>query len=529
MRALALAHILALVVVVASCTRDKDDKGGRSATTGEPASTQAAATVRRGGTLLVALARNPSNFDPMVQGDVYSGAIAGNVFEGLYKYGESYTPQPWLAERVEQPDELTWVFHLRNGIKFHDGTELDAEAVKFSMDRIRQNPQSPRYRDAQEIVETAVEDRYTFRLTLRDPFAPLPTRLTGGLGAVVSPAAVKRMGDDRFALQPVGTGPFRFGEWKHDSHVRLGRFDGYWRTGADGRPLPYLDAVEWRIITEPTINLTALQSGDVHVAGVRDQDLPLVSRDPNLVLAWDRRAASGYFGLFLTINRPPFDNKALRQAVAYAIDREEIIRVIYEGNAVVSHGPIPPSLSWAVDPEYKPYTYNPQKAREKLAEGGRPGGFEFEHWIAAGDSQRQQEAELIQAQLARVGIRMRIEQGDFNGVVGPKLLNGESNAYAVSHNTGLDPDTVLSMAYLTGNPFPYSNERVDALIKQGRRTTNIHERAPIYKEMVRLIMEDSPYIFTVHFVGRFIGNKKVQGWSFGPRLATGYAEHWLAE
>jgi peptide/nickel transport system substrate-binding protein len=124
---------------------------------------------------------------------------------------------------------------------------------------------------------------------------------------------------------------------------------------------------------------------------------------------------------------------------------------------------------------------------------------------------------------------MRIEQGDFNGVVGPKLLKGESNAYAVSISTGLDPDTAVSTVFLTGNPVPYSNEQVDALIRQGRRTTNIHERAPIYKEVVRLIMEDSPYIFTLHGVGRFTGNKKVQGWSFGPRLATGYAEHWLAE
>ena len=512
-------------LLLAGCSKSSGG-GGASAGSGPAGST--GGNVSRGGTLLVALDQNPKDFDPMVAGDAYSDAVVTNIVEGLYDYDENLKPVPWLAESVDLPDNLTYVFHLRKGIKFHDGTEMDADAVKFSVDRVRNSPKSPGFSDGKQVADTIVVDKYTFKLTLSEPFAPLPSRLTGRLGGIVSPAAVKAMGDDGFNQHPVGTGPFRFGEFKSDSYVRVERYDGYWRQGADGKSLPYLDRVEWRVITEPAARLTALQAGDVHISSIRDQDAPIVKKDGNLNYA--QQAGRSFAGVMLTIDKPPFDNKALRQAFQFAVDRKEIISAVYEGNREVANGMIPPVLSWAIDPGYQPYTYDPAKAKAKLLEGGKPNGFEFTIWGAAGNSITQQLLELMQAQLAKVGIKMNIELADFNGVVVPKWKNRESNAYSIGITGGVDPDQFVASTFLMGdafNFFPYDNPQVNDLIKQGRATPDLESRAKIYKLMVPIIMDDSPYVFLTYGIDRYVGNKRVQGWFLGSKATSGYSEFWL--
>jgi peptide/nickel transport system substrate-binding protein len=388
--------------------------------------------------------------------------------------------------------------------------------------------------DAKTITEIAVVDPYTVKVTLSEPFAPFPSRLTGGLGYVVSPKAVKEMGDEKFGLNPVGTGPFKFKEWQNDVSVRVEKFDNYWRDGADGKKLPYLDSVEWRVITEPGNRLTALEAGDVDIFAdntrPRDADIPLIKKNSNLKL--EEGPGLGPGGMWLTINKPPFDNKALRQALAFAIDRTEINTAIYEGTRTLAlNGPIPDPLDWAVDPNYKPYPEKAdlEKARQKLQEGGRPNGFDFEYWISAGDEQGQRLAELIQAQLAKVNIKMTIQAADFNGVVIPKLMKQESNAYQLSLTGGVDPDQTLNNQFGTGmgfNFYPYSNPQVDELLKQGRAVSDIEQRAKVYKEASRLIMEDSPYIYHTFTNDRVVANKKVQGTYVGIKVTTGYSEFW---
>jgi peptide/nickel transport system substrate-binding protein len=538
-----IATMLAIAALVAACGGGDDGEttgtqatpgaGGQAAAT-QAAGTQQAANIKRGGTLVAALGNNPKTFDPMLTNDVASSAVQVNIVEGLYKYDENFRPVPWLAEKVDiSPDNTQYTFTLRQGVKFHDGTEMDAEAVKFSMERVKNNPASVRNADARAIAEIAVLDKYTVRVSLNEPFAPFPSRLTAGLGGIVSPKAVREMGDERFGLNPVGTGPFKFGEWQNDNYVRVTKFDGYWKQGADGKALPYLDGVEWRIITEPANRLTAIQSGDVDIFGAntnpRDADLPIIQRDSNLKL--DIGPGLGWSGLWLTINKPPFDNKALRQAVAYAIDRTEINNAIYEGRRTIAHGPIPVPLNWAVDPNFKfyPEKADLEKARQKLQEGGQPNGFQFEFWIASGDNLAQQLAELIQAQLAKANIRMNIQAADFNGVVIPKLMKQESNAYGLGLTGGVDPDQHVGNAFATGagfNFFPYSVPRVDELVKQGRAISDIEQRAAIYKELTRIIVEDAPYIWHTYSNEYVVANKKVQGTYLGSKATTGYSEYW---
>jgi peptide/nickel transport system substrate-binding protein len=536
-RWLAVSAMAALALLLAACGgggqsggagggQAGDLTGGAAQPTAAPA-----AQIRRGGTLVLAMEQNPQRFDPKLYTDVYSSEIALNIFDTLVKVDDKLTPVPFLAERIEQPDDLTYVFHLRKGVKFHDGTELDAEAVKFSVDRIREERRSPDYSEVQIIVESAVVDKYTYRAKLSEPNAPFLVLMSGRPGIVVSPTAVRTLGEERFALSPVGTGPFKFGEWRTDSLVRVEKNPDYWRMGADNRPLPYVDRVEWRIISEPANRLTALQAGDVDISSVRDQDLPIVKSDSNL--QWRQEPGANWGGLVLTLSRPPFDNKALRQALAFAIDREEIVRVVNEGNAEVANSPIPPPHAWARDASFKPYTYDLAKARQKLAEGGRPNGFEFEAWFSAGSSTTQQLAELMQAQLARAGIKMNIQYGDFNGVVIPKARNQESNAYAIAFNCGYgDPDPCVARRFLAGSTFNYmfyDNPRVNEMIVRARQTSNREERARLYKEVVPLIMDDAPFLFTTHGVVRFTGSKKVQGWFLGAKATAGYSEYWKTQ
>jgi peptide/nickel transport system substrate-binding protein len=547
LRLWAIAGVLALAMVAVACggsDNDNDGAGSTGSTSGTQAAGQATqatggtqattARVKRGGTLVAGLGNNPKTFDPMLSNDVASAAPQANILEPLYYYDENYKPVPWLAEKVDiNADSTVFTFTMRQGVKFHDGTDLDAEAVKFSMDRIKNNAASPRNSDTKVISAIDVLDKMTVRLTLNEPFAPFPASLTGGLGYVVSPTAVRTMGDEKFGLNPVGTGPFKFGEWKNDVSVTLNKNEGYWKKDASGGALPYLDRVEFRIITEAATRLTALQSGDIDLFAAntnpRDADVAIIKRDSTL--SYQEGPGLGWGGMWLTINKPPFDNKSLRQAVAFAIDREEINKAIYEGTRTLAHGPIPVPMKWAVDENYKPYgtTADAAKARAKLAEGGQPNGFAFEYWISAGDQTGQLLAELIKAQLAKVGITMNIQAADFNGVVIPKLMKQEGNAYQLGLTGGVDPDRHVSLGFLTGagfNFFPYSNPQVDELIKKGRATSNQEERAKAYKDITRLIMEDAPYIWHTYSKQQITSNKKVQGNFLGPKATTGYAEFW---
>ena len=541
-RLLAAAVAAAGTGVLIACgggdkAKDKDEEAKDAPGGGQPAATPQASKIRRGGTLLVALEANPNGtqFDPMKSTDLYTSQVTGAVTEGLYKYNEKIEPVPWLAEKVDlSSDGRAYTFYLRKGVMFHDGTEMDAEAVKFSMDRVRdeKNKQYPGYADGKLVAETVVVDKYTYRMVLQEPNCGFPARLTGRLGAVVSPTAVRTMGEDKFGTAPVGTGPFKFKEFKNDQSARVEKYENYWRNGADDKKLPYLDAVEWRVITEPTARLTALQTGDVHIAAVRDQDVPLVKKDTNLVYAQQPGFGLGTFAFNITV--PPFNNKALRQAVNFAIDREEIVRAVYEGLREVGNSFIPLTMEWALDKDFKPYSHDPQKAKAKLAEGGQPNGFEFTAWIAAGSSQTQQLFELMQAQLDKVGIKMKIEMADFNGVVIPKWQKAEPDAHVwgIGWSTGVDPDSLITNILTKDGSFnyiKYDNPRVTELIVQARSVVgcSLQERGKLYKEAMRLIMDDVPWTVLTYGIDRHVGHKKAQGWYLGVKATTSYSEFWL--
>ena len=510
--------------------------GGATAAGVAPAAgspTSSAAKIRRGGTLVVTTATDAAGFDPMVRSDVYGGYLSANVFEGLVQFDENLKPVGWLADSWDiSPDGKTYTFHLHKGIKFHDGTDFNAQAMKFSMDRIRGNKASIGYSDCGDniVLSTEAVDDYTFRLTLADPYAPFLTKLTSRCGAAVSPAAVRKQGDDDFGLHPVGTGPFKFLEWKKDDHFTVVKNENYWRMGADGKPLPYLDKVTWRVMTDSNGRLQALVNQEIDILQVAaDKDVATIKSNPSLDLA--QAPGFGYTGFVLNVSKPPFNNKALAQAVAYATDRDEYIRVIQQGlRPRADNGTIPPTLSWAIDSSYVPYTYDLAKAKAKLAEGGyQSGGFSFTLLAETSDPVTQQALELLQSQYKKAGIDMKIESGSFNDVVLPRAKKGDFEAANTTVTGGIDPDTWIYGTFHTDgnlNRSHFSDPEVDRLSEDGRKEQDLNKRGEIYKRAEKLIMDRSPWIMISYSVDRFTGRKVVQGWYVGQKATAGYSEYW---
>jgi peptide/nickel transport system substrate-binding protein len=532
-----VAVLLALALALAACSGSdgKDEPASPAAGTGAPAgataATAAGPSIRRGGTLISTISSNPSGFDPRTFPGVSESIISGNVFDALVRMDENVIPQPYLAERIDQPDDRTYVFVMRRGVKFHDGTELNAEAVKFHLDRLRENRTTVNYAELQAIESTEVVDAYTAKVTLKQPDASFLALLSARPGWIASPTAVKQMGENAFNLKPVGSGPFKFVEFKNDQYVLLERNPDYWKMGADGKALPYLDKVEVRVISEPAVQLTAIQTGDIHIASaVRDQDIPVLKKDSKVAVL--EAPSPSHTGIWITMTRAPLNNKALRHAVAHAIDREEINRAIYEGTSTIANGPMPPPFTWARDQGYAPFPYDQARAKALLAEGGQPNGFEFTAWFGSGNSQTQQLAELLQAQLAKVGIKMTVEFADFNGVIRPKMVAGEGQAYVYNSSCAyIDPANCMRY-FLPGNATnfsKYDNPRATELLTTAIRSIERAERGRIYKELQRIIVDDAPIIYIVYPVTRTITAKKVEGAFVGSKYTQGYSEFWLKD
>ncbi len=505
--------------------------GASAAATKAASATQPAAKIRRGGTLNLATALDAKGFDPMVSTDVYSGYLISQVFDGLVKFDQDIKPVGSLAESWDiSADGKTYTFHLRKGVKFHDGTDYNALAEKFSMDRIRTNKASIGYSDCGDnvVLNTEVVDDSTFRLTLADAYAPFLTKLTGRCGAAVSPAAVQKAGDDAFGLNPVGTGPFKFLEFKKDDHFSVVKNENYWKMGADGKPLPYLDKITYRVINDENARLQALLTGELDFTDVADKDIETVKANPDMVV--QQQPGFGWSGFTLNVSKPPFNNKALAQAVAFSIDRDEVIRVINKGLRVkAENGTIPPPLKWAVDESYKPITSDPVKAKAKLAEGGQPNGFSFTILADTSSPVTQQTLELYQAQMKKVGIEMKIEPGDFNNFVIKRAAAGDFEAAATTVSGGIDPDSWTYNTFHTGgglNRAHISDPQIDKLTEQARQETDINKRAEYYKQAMKVIMDYSPWVMVSYSVDRFTGNKKVQGWHLGSFAIQGYADIW---
>ncbi|MEQ9691922.1 MAG: ABC transporter substrate-binding protein [Bauldia litoralis] len=478
--------------------------------------------------LIVGQIAEPKSLDPSVDTAVNDFRILMNMYDGLVRYKDgTLEPEAALAESWEISDDaLTYTFHLRDGVTFHDGTPLNAEAVKFTFDRMLDEnhpfhdtgPFPLAFFFSSIDTVTAVDDA-TVEFKLKEPYAPFLSNLAYPTGLIVSPTAVKEHGAD-FGRNPSGTGPFKFENWDSNTAVVITRNDDYW----DGAPP--LEAVVYRPITDANTRVAEMLSGGIDLMVEVPPDNLAQFRDDASFDVYEQAGPHLWF-LILNAKEGPFADKKVRQAVNYAIDKKTLVDNVLQGTAEVAAGPTPPAFAWAYNEELEPYPYDPEKAKALLKEAGAEGA-ELTFYVTEGGSGMLDPIAMgtaIQADLAKVGLDVKIETDEwttFLGEVNPGL-EGKADMAEMAWMTN-DPDTLPFLALRT-DAFPdkggfnsgyYSNPDVDALLEKARSSTDQAERAKLYKEMQTIVQDDAPWAFIANWKQNAVSTDAVEGFSLQP-------------
>jgi peptide/nickel transport system substrate-binding protein len=480
----------------------------------------------RGGTLTMALQSDISNLDPLKSSSAYDRRVQYQFLDSLIATDKDLKLQPGLALSWESPEPTSIIFKLRQGVKFQDGTDFNADAVKFNIDRILQTPSSPRNAEITGVDSVQVTDPSTAKLVLRTPFSPLLAQLVDRSGMILSPAAVNKLGDD-LTRNPVGagTGPFKFVEYMKDDHITLARNETYWGKDSAGGALPYLDKLTIRPIPDETQRLNSLKTGEIDFSdGVPFKDVATIKTDPSLV--YSSIPALSFNGFWLNASQDPFKDVRVRQALAWSIDRQQIIDTVYFKIPVLSNGPIAPP-QFAYDPSYKPYSRDIARAKALLAQAGRS-DVTFTMMITAGSPTIQQNAELLKDQVKDAGFTLNIQALDF-----PTLLSNLTKRMfqaGLSNWSGrLDPDGNTYIQFHSNSPNNYAlyaNPAMDKALDDARLTADQNQRAPLYKQVNKLAAEEVPYVFVYHDVTGQYSTAKVKHFTAVPDAIYRFADVW---
>lgn len=452
----------------------------------------------------VAVASTFTTMDPYDANDTLSQAAVKSFYQGLFGFDRNMKMVPVLAESYQaSKDGLVYTVKLKKGIKFHDGTDFNADAVKVTFDRVT-NPENKlkRYVLYKNIARTEVVDASTVRFTLHEPFSPFINSLAHPSGVIISPAALKEHGSKGIGQHPVGTGPFKFVEWKPSDYLKVARWDGYWRKG-----YPKVDTITWRPVVDNNSRAAMMQTGEAHFTyPVPYEQAEVLKTKPQLNLV----AAPSIVHRYLSMNtmQKPFDNPKVRQAINYAINKEALAKVAFSGYAIPAEGVIPNGVEYAV--KLGPWPHDPTKARQLLKEAGYPNGFETQLWSAYNHTTAQKVIQFVQQQLAQVGIKTSVQALEAGQRV-EKVESAQDAATAPvrlyyvgwSSSTG-EADWALrpllfgeSMPPKMFNTAYYRNETVDANIKKALNTTDSKEKATLYTDAQKRIWADAPWAFLV--------------------------------
>jgi peptide/nickel transport system substrate-binding protein len=487
----------------------------------------APAVAQPAGTLVVGLVAEPVNLDPAQVTDLNSNRVGRRIAETLVTFPEESTQiVPGLAETwTISRDGLRYTFKLRKGIAFHDGSALNAEAVKFSIER-QINPEHPfnklgKYPFANfffgNVKAVEVVDESTVEFVLKEPRASFLAVLTAGAASIVSPTAVKKLGAD-YAVQPVGTGPFRFVSWDRGQRVVLEKNPKYWKFPVK------VDRVIYRPIVEDQARLTELLTGSLDlIVGTPPDFVGQLESNPKVTLLKQVGAHVWYLGI--NSQKGPLGDKRVRQALNYAVNKDAIVRDVLKGTGSLSRGPVLPN-TWAADSGLKPYPYDPERAKKLLAEAGYPNGFSTTLWVPESGSGMQSPVAMstvIQSNLKAVGVNVAMQTFEWGAYLA-KLRSKEQELFALSWMAGNeDPDMVMYPLLHSSQWTPdgpnralYKNEKFDELLHQARLTTDQAKRADLYRQAQRILVDDPPWIFIDHEIQTAAHSKRVQGFKLHP-------------
>ena len=483
------------------------------------------------GTLVIGLVAEPTSLDPGQLTDINSMKLLGAIYDTLVRFKpDSFDLDPGLATGWDlAADGLTYTFRLRPGVKFHDGTDFNADAVKFTYDRLL-DPNHP-YADTGpfpfapgyygSIAETVVVDPLTVQFRLKRQDTALINAFTLNTGRIVSPQAVmtSRKG---FAQNPVGTGPFKFVSWDHNVRISLTANPEYW----DGAPA--LSQLVFRPLADEQTRITEFLSGGVDVIfDVPPDNIDQVRGNPDAVFV--DQPGPHVWWVTLNTKKPPFDNPLVRQAVNYAVNKDALTGDILKGTGTPAVGPIPPAIQWAYTDQVTQYAYDPDRARALLQQSGVLMPLNLTLWVTESGSGMQSPKTMgtaIQADLAAVGVNAQIQTFEWG-------------AYLTKYGSGLDDEAEmaeLSWMFDSGDPahmLPnnlygpscapkgfnggcYQNSQVDQLIDDAVKITDRDQRGAMYKQIQQIVADDAPWIFVDNQIQNMATSSHVSGLQLHP-------------
>lgn len=453
----------------------------------------------RGGDITLGIGTDPESLDPIEASSSPAAMVMLHVTEPLFDMTPEGEIEPLLAEDYEASEDGTeWTIKLKEDIEFHDGTSFNAEAVKFNLERLLDPDNEAPFRFLiDKISEIEVEDEYTVKITTEEPFAPIINHLSHDFVSMVSPQAAEEY-DDELGENPVGTGPFVFEEWTRGEEVTLTRNDDYWGEG------PYLDEVIFEIVPEDSTRVVMLETGEADaIMRVPPNDVERLDENSELYVEQVSSLRTIYLGF--NNKEEPFDDKKVRQAFNYAVNKESIVNNILQGAGKVSDAPITSEIFGHSGQEV--YEYNPEKAEELLAEAGYEDGLSVTLYHPVGRYLMDETiAQAVQSQLSEVGVDVELKTMEWTTyletlqqppedaehkfyMMGWGCVTGDADygLYPMFHSSQIPPEG-WELSYL-------ENDEVDDSLNEARVNPDEETRLEYYDQAIEKIWDEAPWLF----------------------------------
>lgn len=442
--------------------------------------------------------------EPNKAADSVSTKIVEIMFEPLIYMDENFELKPLLAEKWERIDNLNVVFYLKKGILFHNGEEMKANDVKYSIERAINTPQSSWLYDSIDKVE--IIDDYTVKIKTKYAFGPLLKYLAQVSGAIVNEKAAIESGNNS-SQNPVGTGPYKFVEWQPGDKVEFEAFDKY----HGGKPKTKY--IVFKSIPEANNRLIGLETGELDIAfdiSVLDQQVVKDNKDLKLV----EKEAPSVMYLVLDQTNPLFQNSKVKQAIVYAINKQEISDVVFKDSAKPASSIIAKAIP-VHNPNVEKYEYNIEKSKQLLKEAGFPNGFKTELWVNE-ESQRVQICTIIQAQLKEVGIDVDLKIFEWGVYLTKTAMPNKPLSFLSWTTPSGDADGLLYPLFdsnnlgSSGNKSYYTSDKFDSVIREARNSIDEEERKKLYYEAQNIIQEDLPAYGIVYLNFNYGAKKTIE-------------------
>jgi peptide/nickel transport system substrate-binding protein len=474
-----------------------------------------------GGILRTTLYAEPNSLDPHRPITTIEFTMRGAFFNGLVEETPALALKPALAESWEvSPDAKTYTFRLRNGVKFHDGSEMTSETVQTSLRRAADPAVSPAAAIkaiADRVATMSAPDRHTVRIELKAPSGSFLPDLSE---VMIVPASFD-------PARPVGTGPFQFVEWVRNQRIRVKKFPDYFKKG-----LPYLDEVVYMTTPDEDQRLSLLRTGQVDfvdsVSLARVKNLEKEGKFPVISVTPGQRTAA--YIMRINCSRSPLNNVKVRQALSYAIDRQAVLDVNFGYGGIRSN--FMPSKHWAFNSQARSYDQRDvARAKRLLADAGLPSGFPVELTHHTVSETYKSIAQVIQANLSDIGVKVSLMQLEL-GVWVDKVLRKRDFQLALSGNSvRSDPDAVYSDMYdqtrVNGGAIQWQNEEAQKLLGEGRTQANVEQRKKVYARFQEIVQEESPIIVIDEIPAVHAAAPAVRGFEADNRSLTFFEKVWL--